>query len=89
MHVHFLSVNRLFCEVLLSQICVPAWLQTPASCNPPASTSGEILPTSQVFSERAGSRGFVGALLSIEPRVFPCANKWFSLPGPETVISRN
>jgi hypothetical protein len=35
LHVHFLSVNRIFCKVLLSQIRVPNWLQTPASCNPP------------------------------------------------------
>jgi hypothetical protein len=44
-----LSVNRVLCEVLLSQICVPSWLQTPVSCNPPASTSGETSPASQVL----------------------------------------
>jgi len=27
--------------------------------------------------ERAGNQGFVGVLLSVEPWVCPCANKWF------------
>jgi hypothetical protein len=36
-------------QSVLSHICVPAWLQMPASYNPPCSTSGETLPTSQVF----------------------------------------
>jgi hypothetical protein len=36
MHVHFIGVNRIFYEVLLSQNRVPSWLQTPASCNPPS-----------------------------------------------------
>jgi hypothetical protein len=50
MHVHFLSINIIFCEVLLSHNRVLAWLQTPASCNPPpASTSGETSPSSQVL----------------------------------------
>jgi hypothetical protein len=41
---------------------------------PPASTSGETSPASQVLPKGPGSRGFVGALLSIEPWVCPCAN---------------
>jgi hypothetical protein len=26
MHLHFLSANKIFCEVLSSQNCVPDWL---------------------------------------------------------------
>jgi hypothetical protein len=51
MHVHFLSVNKIFCEVLLSHNCVPSWLQTPTFCNPSASTLGEISLASQVLSK--------------------------------------
>jgi hypothetical protein len=40
---------------------------------PPASTLGETSPASQVSLERTGSRGFVGALLSVEP-CLPMAN---------------
>jgi hypothetical protein len=49
MPLHFLSVNMIFCEVLLSQICVPAWLQTLVSCNPPASTLGETSSALQML----------------------------------------
>jgi hypothetical protein len=49
MYITFLSANRIPCEVLLSPIYISAWLQTPASYNPPASTSGKTSPASQVL----------------------------------------
>jgi hypothetical protein len=59
MHVHFLSINKIFFEVLLSHNRVPTWLLTPASCNPPSSTSGETSLASQVLSKGSIVRVFL------------------------------
>ena len=73
-HVHFLSINKIFCEVLLSQIRVPGWLQTLASCNPPYFYLRWDFAYFIGVAERADSRGFAGALLSVEPWVFSYSN---------------
>jgi hypothetical protein len=59
MHAHFLSVKKIFCEVLLSDNHVPFWLHTLASYNPPSSTSGETLPALQVLSKGPIGRVFL------------------------------
>jgi hypothetical protein len=49
MHVHFLSIKKIFYEVILSQICVPTGYKHLHPVTPPASTSGETSPASQVL----------------------------------------